>query len=145
MRKLNSNIWNNQSEFDKAYNTFLSMADKRYRYFPYKIPKNQWLSMTAIFDNSKHSKPKKKSFSSQHEYNSILSYKKYLDSDTWNELAKRIKRRAGNKCQVCNSPHNLHAHHRTYKNKGNYEKEKRDLICLCERCHKLIHDNIKIT
>jgi 5-methylcytosine-specific restriction endonuclease McrA len=66
------------------------------------------------------------------------SYQNYLNSAEWRVKSERVKRKAGHRCQVCNSPHNLHAHHRTYENKGNEPDS--DLIALCRECHQLFHE-----
>ncbi len=57
--------------------------------------------------------------------NPVVKYGEYLKS--------------GYKCQVCNSPHDLNAHHRTYENRGNELKHLDDLVCLCRRCHEIFH------
>lgn len=67
-----------------------------------------------------------------------MEYARYLQSDRWKELARACKRRAGYRCQLCNSADNLQAHHRTYDRKGK-PGELNDLTCLCEKCHKKFH------
>jgi hypothetical protein len=66
-------------------------------------------------------------------------YYDYLASDEWKEKADKVKERAGNRCQVCNSPDNLRAHHRTYERVRNEHDD--DLICLCDSCHELFSKN----
>jgi len=68
-----------------------------------------------------------------------LTYNDYLTTDYWKEVSRRIKARAGWKCQVCNSPHGLEAHHRTYEHRGNEIEHLEDLICLCRKCHSSFH------
>lgn len=64
-------------------------------------------------------------------------YKHYISySPRWKRKAKDCKRRAGNRCQVCNSPTRLEAHHRTYQRL--YNEHPSDLTCLCHDCHQLI-------
>ena len=41
------------------------------------------------------------------------------------------------RCQVCNSPHDLHVHHRTYERVGH--EDPADLTVLCMWCHDLFH------
>lgn len=66
-------------------------------------------------------------------------YASYLKSPQWQAVSSAVKKRAGYKCQVCNSPHDLQAHHRTYENRGNELNHLDDLICLCRRCHNIFH------
>jgi hypothetical protein len=64
-------------------------------------------------------------------------YSKYLQSEHWQETRLKALERAQNRCQVCNSPDDLHVHHRTYDNIGKEPLE--DLIVLCRPCHYLFH------
>lgn len=70
-------------------------------------------------------------------------YAEYLKTDYWKEVTSAVKKRAGWKCQVCNSPHDLQAHHRTYDNRGNELDHLDDLICMCRRCHGVFHGQIE--
>ena len=65
-------------------------------------------------------------------------YADYLKSTRWKNLSKKVRQRAGWRCQLCNSTGELHCHHRSYENVGT-NKEQFDLIALCKRCHVLIH------
>lgn len=63
-----------------------------------------------------------------------MPYREYLQTPEWKETAKRKRRQAGNRCQVCNaSGVQLDVHHRTYENRGHELDE--DLIVLCHECH----------
>lgn len=66
-----------------------------------------------------------------------MSYPEYLQTPEWKRRAKAAKKAAGYRCQVCNKPGPLHAHHRTYEQRGN--ERPGDLIALCQDCHKLFH------
>lgn len=66
-------------------------------------------------------------------------YEDYLKTDYWKEVSRLVKKRAGFKCQMCNSPHDLAAHHRTYEHRGSEMDHLDDLICLCRRCHAIFH------
>jgi len=68
-----------------------------------------------------------------------MSYNDYLTTDYWKAVAGAVKARAGWKCQVCNSPLDLNAHHRTYEHQGNELNHLEDLVCLCRRCHATFH------
>ncbi len=69
-------------------------------------------------------------------------YSEYLRSKHWQETRKGALERAHNRCQLCNSPDNLHVHHRTYENIGKENPE--DLIALCRGCHYLFHKRMKL-
>jgi len=66
------------------------------------------------------------------------NYKEYLQSPHWKTLTAAKREEAGNKCQLCNDGEvTLHVHHRTYENI--YKETLKDLIVLCENCHKKFH------
>jgi 5-methylcytosine-specific restriction endonuclease McrA len=71
-------------------------------------------------------------------------YAEYLKTDYWKAVAEEVKRLAGYRCQVCNSPNFLAAHHRTYANRGKEMDNLGDLTCLCGSCHSLFHKAGKI-
>jgi hypothetical protein len=66
-------------------------------------------------------------------------YEEYLKSEYWQLVSKAVKARAGYRCQVCNSQHDLQAHHRTYEHRGRELEHLDDLTCLCRRCHAVFH------
>lgn len=68
-----------------------------------------------------------------------MNYQEYLDTPYWKQVSVLVKASAGGRCQVCNSDHNLMAHHRTYANRGKELDHLEDLTCLCGRCHQLFH------
>lgn len=70
-----------------------------------------------------------------------LKYDEYLKTEYWKNLSETIKREADYRCQICNSEENLNVHHRSYEHKGFLELEKKDLICICEKCHSIYHIN----
>ena len=56
--------------------------------------------------------------------------------------AKKIKKRANYKCEMCGSDSNLHAHHIIewqYSIKGRLDLDNGQ--CLCEECHKKVHND----
>lgn len=85
---------------------------------------------------------------SSHPYESLLmsekgfSYAKYRQSPQWAEKRKGALERADHRCQVCNSPHELEVHHRTYENIC--REKPSDLTVLCHTCHCLFHAGGKI-
>lgn len=69
-----------------------------------------------------------------------LEYQKFLNTDYWKEVARKVKEAADWRCQICNSREQLEAHHRTYEHHGNELEHLGDLICLCRKCHQRFHD-----
>ena len=74
-----------------------------------------------------------------------MPYAEYLQTPEWRARAEAAKERAGWRCQVCNGPHRLDAHHRTYERRGH--EDDADLIVLCGGdmgCHALFHGRGRI-
>ena len=69
-----------------------------------------------------------------------MPYPEYLETEKWKQKANDCKGRAGWRCQICNMPPPLDAHHRRYDRRG-YE-EPGDLTALCRRCHSVVHEYI---
>lgn len=68
-----------------------------------------------------------------------ISYKTFLELDYWKTVAWKVKNDAKFRCRICNSPHYLNVHHRSYKFHGIEHLHLEDLICICNKCHKLFH------
>jgi hypothetical protein len=64
-----------------------------------------------------------------------MTYQEYIQSDEWKSKAEAAKKRAGYRCQVCNSPDYLEAHHRTYERMC--DELPGDITVLCKECHEL--------
>ena len=77
--------------------------------------------------------------------NDVL-YSDYKQSEEWRKCAEACKEHASHRCQICNCRNTrarrLVAHHRTYERIGH--EEPRDLIAVCERCHRIIHKHCSI-
>jgi hypothetical protein len=71
-----------------------------------------------------------------------MKYHDYLKTDYWKAVAQAVKKRAGYRCQICNSQHDLQAHHRCYDHKGKELQHLDDLTCLCRRCHAIFHGQL---
>lgn len=71
-------------------------------------------------------------------------YNDYLKTDYWKAVSDAVKKRADYRCQVCNSQHDLQAHHRTYDHRGRELEYLNDLTCLCRRCHGIFHGTILV-
>lgn len=68
-----------------------------------------------------------------------LKYAKFLRTPYWDGISREVKARGGHRCQMCNSPEGLQAHHRTYEHRGFEHLHLDDLLCVCHSCHKRYH------
>lgn len=61
----------------------------------------------------------------------------------WYELSKKIKARDKNTCQMCGrNDLPVSVHHKVYiQNRNPWEYPDKDLICVCDRCHKYMSEN----
>ena len=66
-------------------------------------------------------------------------YSDWIKSDSWKEIATKVKQKAGYQCQLCGSAFNLSVHHTTYENLCREKDHMEDLICVCRNCHEKIH------
>lgn len=64
-------------------------------------------------------------------------YQSYINSPGWEDRKSLALLRAQGRCQICNNPYNLHAHHRTYSRLGIEQEE--DITVLCRECHSVFH------
>jgi hypothetical protein len=69
-----------------------------------------------------------------------MKYSEYLESKEWHAKVDIAMKYYGNNCVLCGNTKNLSAHHRTYKNL--YNETVFDLIILCKRCHKFVHQKL---
>lgn len=69
----------------------------------------------------------------------VMDYKKYLQSDEWREVRRRIWQKARGKCAVCGEK-GAAVHHKTYDRIG-YEYDD-DLELLCQLCHDRKHGRV---
>lgn len=72
-----------------------------------------------------------------------MSYKDFLKTPYWKAISLYKKKNAKCKCELCQSTIHLQTHHKTYDNHG-YEHNKdiadKDLIVLCGKCHRKMHN-----
>jgi 5-methylcytosine-specific restriction endonuclease McrA len=66
-----------------------------------------------------------------------MDYKRYLQTQHWQDIRRYALKYAKSRCQVCNGNGLVDVHHRTYENRG--EERFSDVIVLCRRCHDLFH------
>jgi 5-methylcytosine-specific restriction endonuclease McrA len=63
-----------------------------------------------------------------------------LDEDAYQQLCRQILERDRWRCQGCGSMQELQVHHKEFRSHSGDDSVE-NLITLCERCHKLAHDN----
>lgn len=68
-------------------------------------------------------------------------YQKYLKEEYWINLRSKILKRDNYECKKCKSKKNLQIHHKKYR--GFYKELPKDLITLCNMCHRYEHSYIK--
>lgn len=62
------------------------------------------------------------------------------DTSEYRAWVLNVKKAAGYRCKFCNSDKNLHAHHiLPFKNFKNFATDISNGICLCAKCHGIIH------
>ena len=129
-----------QYEEQCAFNT------KRYKYIMNNI--ELWVKIMNILINNHIVKYKMREIDYPENLctYSDLSYNDYLKTERWNMIRNAAFKRDWNKCVVCWSKDKLHWHHRSYKMKWvwSYLNELKDVYTLCERCHKMFHNNVNI-
>lgn len=76
------------------------------------------------------------------EYISSLDYDHFLITPYWKIIAYHVKKSAKFKCVICGSNENLNAHHKDYSIHGYELQNIRELVCLCNSCHSLYHNNL---
>ena len=72
-----------------------------------------------------------------------MKYYDFLNTPYWEGIRCYKLRKADYKCELCATKGKLNVHHRTYKNHGLEHRRSvadKDLIVLCEKCHKKFHD-----
>lgn len=73
-----------------------------------------------------------------------LSYDQFLLTPYWKRVSAKVRRRAGNRCELCPATRGLHVHHKTYEHHGLEDEHLDDLICLCGNCHALVHSKLAV-
>lgn len=69
-------------------------------------------------------------------------YKSYLETDTWRRKRQAVLERDKHICQACLSNHASQVHHLNYKHVG--DEPLFDLIAVCGRCHKKLHQQEEV-
>jgi 5-methylcytosine-specific restriction endonuclease McrA len=72
-----------------------------------------------------------------------MPYREYLLTPGWQARRLQQFKRAGYRCQVCNTNRaQLNVHHRTYERRG--DESFKDLVVLCADCHTIFHQQGKL-
>ncbi len=66
-----------------------------------------------------------------------MAYPRYLQTPEWQAIRQMALDRDGHRCVECGSTEQLQVHHKTYARRGH--EKRRDLVTLCDRCHKARH------
>lgn len=67
----------------------------------------------------------------------VITYRDYLTSDTWQEKRRSKFDQVGRRCERCGSTDRIQVHHQTYERLGHELLS--DLEVLCGDCHKAHH------
>lgn len=69
-----------------------------------------------------------------------LDYRDFLQTPYWKAIAYEKKKKANFRCELCNKKGLLNVHHKTYERHGYEFYNLKDLIVLCDDCHKKFHE-----
>ena len=69
-----------------------------------------------------------------------LTYQEYLATPYWQFISYYFKNNNNFKCSLCGKQGTLNLHHNTYKNKGKELLNSKDVIVICNECHKKFHE-----
>ena len=67
-------------------------------------------------------------------------YKAYMKTAEWHMIASEAKEAAGYKCEICGSAINIEVHHTTYDHLCQEAKHPDDLLVVCKKCHRKLHE-----
>lgn len=74
------------------------------------------------------------------QYAAKMPYYDFLETPYWAAVRYKVMQKSDFKCSLCNQNGKLAVHHRSYENRGYEIQNQKDLICLCDNCHKKFHD-----
>ena len=88
----------------------------------------------------KEDKPIKEVKAKKRYKKKFIPYNAQLIDKRWLKKREQVFKLKGRKCGVCGTTHNLQIHHLRYFNdKYAWEYKMKDLVVLCESCHKRKH------
>ena len=103
-------------------------------------PKYQWNKETKLYHRIASLRDTYLNWEAVCERIKSMKYYDFLKTPYWVAISQYKKKQAGFKCQICNSPHNLATHHRTYAIHGPEIHNMNELIVLCKGCHEKHHN-----
>jgi len=122
----------------------------RYENPPYLWHEDDWRRQllcrsceNSFYENERRERELQEQAKAEHQHRlRYMPYREYLKSEHWQGVRQQALRRAGYKCQLCNSSRPLQVHHRTYERRGCEWPE--DVIALCADCHGQFHQKLTI-
>ena len=69
----------------------------------------------------------------------MMPYKDFLKTPYWKTVSEKKRREVNYRCQICNLNGKLSVHHRTYNFHGYEHLHLKELVVLCDECHKTHH------
>lgn len=73
-----------------------------------------------------------------------MDYRDFLKTPYWKAISLNVKRKSKFVCGECKEKgKHLNVHHKTYEHHGSEHKHLEDLECICEECHRKVH-NIRV-
>jgi len=69
-------------------------------------------------------------------------YQVFLNSKYWHLVRRKVMKRDGFKCRICQSTDNLIVHHVTYKHHFKEHKHLNELMTMCTSCHTEYHETV---
>ena len=137
-RKQSYEFFDDLKKSNKKSNTpYLDYITKKTDKLPPKIENNKLSGIDSLSANLNK-------IAQSFEYNFLKKEKaKYFKSKEWNNTRKQVLTRDNNKCVLCHNaiPYAiLDIHHITYKNL--FHENIDELITLCQKCHKSLHENL---
>ena len=130
---MNAREFRTAKESLKKYIPFVSIVYKG-------TPRKTFYDLDIEIFESKVSVESKEKPLTKSKVDKFDSYKEYLQTSQWKTIAQKVRKRDGFKCVECDSKESLQVHHTTYENIFNENSHLDDLICVCNECHKEIHN-----
>ncbi len=79
------------------------------------------------------------------EYLRGLAYNRFLQTRYWHAVRLKMKSlSASGKCDMCEEGSGEQVHHRSYEHHGSEHAHLQDLLLVCDRCHRAIHEGERL-
>jgi len=106
----------------------------------YLNPEYVWPSGQSVWDKIQRLQPYGVSWDKISDHIKAMPYKEFLKTPYWKAITQKKMKEAGFKCQMCNKEGLLSTHHRTYDIHGMEIFNLKELIVICQDCHKKHHN-----